>query len=408
MKLPETISQLSIDEFNYELPDERIAKYPLEKRDQSKLLIWKDRKITDDRFLNLPEWLPEKSLLIFNNTKVIRARLLFKKETGANIEIFILDPVSPTDYAQNFQQTIKCQWKCVVGNLKKWKDEKLKLPISIGDKKIILGAEKKEITGNTCTIEFSWNGDQTTFSEVLEAAGNIPIPPYLHRDSEEIDKTRYQTVYSKIKGSVAAPTAGLHFTENVFKSLENKGISTLELTLHVGAGTFQPVKSLQIESHEMHTEHFLVQRSFIETLIKHQGSVIAVGTTSVRTLESLYWLGVKAFNHQDLNPEEFVVAQWEPYQSSTGITRDKAFQSLLNYLDKNRFKQINSATQIIIVPGYQFRVIDGMVTNFHQPQSTLLLLISAFIGDNWKTIYQHAFENDYRFLSYGDSNLYLR
>lgn len=408
MKLPENISQLSIDAFDYELPDERIAKYPLEKRDQSKLLIWKDRKITDDRFLNLAEWLPEKSLLIFNNTKVISARLLFKKETGANIEIFILDPVAPADYALNFQQTHSCRWNCVVGNLKKWKTGKLELPVSVGDEKIVLGAEKKEITGNSCTIEFSWDDDQATFSEILEAAGNIPIPPYLHRESEEIDKTRYQTVYSKIKGSVAAPTAGLHFTENVFKSLDDKGISIAELTLHVGAGTFQPVKSVQVENHEMHTEHLAVPRSFIENLLKHDGPVIAVGTTSVRTLESLYWLGVKAFNNQEINPEEFVVAQWEPYQSSTTTTMKEAFQSLLSYLDKNGFEQIDSSTQIIIIPGYQFRVIDGMVTNFHQPQSTLLLLISAFIGDYWKTIYKHALENDYRFLSYGDSNLYLR
>jgi S-adenosylmethionine:tRNA ribosyltransferase-isomerase len=408
MKLPETISQLKIKEFDYNLPDERIAKYPLEKRDQSKLLIRKNDKIFDDHFFSLAEWLPDKSLLIFNNTKVIRARLLFKKETGANIEIFILEPVNPVDYAQNFQQTHCCSWNCVVGNLKKWKAGKLELTVSVRDKTVILGAIKKEKTGNSCIIEFSWNDNQTTFSEILEAAGNIPIPPYLHRDSEEIDKTRYQTVYSKIKGSVAAPTAGLHFTENVFKTLENKGILTAELTLHVGAGTFQPVKSLQVESHEMHTEHFLVQRSFIETLINHQGPVIAVGTTSVRTLESLYWLGVKAFNNQDLAQEDFVVTQWEPYQSSTEITKEKAFQSLLNYLDKNRFELINSSTQIIIVPGYQFRVIDGMITNFHQPQSTLLLLISAFIGNDWKAIYQHALENGYRFLSYGDSNLYLK
>jgi S-adenosylmethionine:tRNA ribosyltransferase-isomerase len=408
MKLPENISQLSIDEFDYELPDERIAKYPLENRDQSKLLIWKDQVISDDHFFNLADWIPEKSLLIFNNTKVIRARLLFKKDTGANIEIFILEPVSPADYAQNFQQTHQCSWNCVVGNLKKWKGGKLELTVSVGDKIISLKAEKKEIAGNSCTIEFSWNDDQITFSELLEAAGNIPIPPYLHRESEEVDKTRYQTIYSKIKGSVAAPTAGLHFTENVFKSINKKGISTAELTLHVGAGTFQPVKSLQVESHEMHTEHFLVQRSFIETLIKHQGPVIAVGTTSVRTLESLYWLGVKAFNNLDINSEELSVTQWEPYQNQLQISKETSLESLLYFMEKNGLDQINSSTQIIIVPGYEFNIIDGMLTNFHQPKSTLLLLISAFTGNYWKTIYQHALENDYRFLSYGDSNLYLK
>lgn len=408
MKLPESISQLSIDEFDYELPDDRIAKYPLEIRDQSKLLIWKDKVISDDYFFNLAEWLPEKSLIIFNNTKVIRARLLFKKETGANIEIFIIDPVSPADYARNFQQTHCCSWNCVVGNLKKWKRGKLELAVSVGDKRILLRAEKMVTTGNSCTIEFRWNDDQTTFSELLEAAGNIPIPPYLNRVSEEIDKTRYQTIYSKIKGSVAAPTAGLHFTENVFNSLYNKRISIAELTLHVGAGTFHPVKSTLVEGHEMHTEHFLVTKSFIEKLINHKGSIIAVGTTSVRTLESLYWMGVKTFNNPEIRSEELSVGQWEPYRLETEISKNEAFQSLLNYLDKNGLEQVDSSTQIMIIPGYQYRVIDGMVTNFHQPKSTLLLLISAFIGNGWKTIYQHALENGYRFLSYGDSNLYIR
>ncbi|HNW50898.1 MAG TPA: S-adenosylmethionine:tRNA ribosyltransferase-isomerase [Prolixibacteraceae bacterium] len=408
MKLPKNISQLSIDHFDYELPDERIAKYPLEIRDQSKLLVWKNQAIIDDQFFNLAHYLPEKSLLIFNNTKVIRARLLFRKETGANIEIFILDPVEPVDYALNFQQTEHCQWNCVVGNLKKWKSGKLQLPVCTEKVNTILTAEKIHHSGNTCTIEFSWKENQITFSELLEAAGNIPIPPYLHRESEEVDKTRYQTVYSKIKGSVAAPTAGLHFTESTFKSLEEKGISVAELTLHVGAGTFQPVKSNQVESHEMHTEHFLVSKSFIKQILAHQESIIAVGTTSIRTLESLYWLGVKLSSNPELPIEELWVTQWEPYQSSTGITRNDAFQSLLNYLNRNKLEFFHSSTQIIIVPGYQFRVIDGMITNFHQPKSTLLLLISAFLGDAWKTLYQHALENGYRFLSYGDSNLYLK
>jgi S-adenosylmethionine:tRNA ribosyltransferase-isomerase len=408
MNLPETISQLSIDEFDYYLPEERIAKYPLEKRDHSKLLIWKDKIIFDDHFYNLSEQLPQNSLLIFNNTRVIRARLLFKKETGANIEIFILEPVLPADYAQNFQQTHSCSWNCVVGNLKKWKGGKLELPVIFGDIIVMLNAEKKDKTGNSFIIEFSWNDDQTTFSEILEAAGNIPIPPYLHRESEEVDKTRYQTIYSKIKGSVAAPTAGLHFTESTFRSLEDKGISIAELTLHVGAGTFQPVKSFQVENHEMHTEHFHVSESFIENLLIHQGPVIAIGTTSVRTLESLYWLGVKIFNNYDLSADELSVIQWEPYQTQIQISRKTALESILHFLEKNRLEQISSSTQIMIIPGYQFKMIDGMLTNFHQPKSTLLLLISAFTGNDWKTIYQHALENSYQFLSYGDSNLYLK
>jgi S-adenosylmethionine:tRNA ribosyltransferase-isomerase len=408
MIVPDTIQTISIADFNYPLPDERIAKYPLEKRDQSKLMVWKKGTMVDEKFSNLAKLLPEKSMLIFNNTKVIRARLHFNKTTGAKIEIFVLDPINPVDYAQNFQQTERCSWKCIVGNVKKWKNGILILPIQIKDTSIHLKANNVGEAGNSRIIEFSWDNPDFTFSELLEAAGNIPIPPYLHRESEESDLTRYQTVYSKIKGSVAAPTAGLHFTDQVFDALTKKGIAKAELTLHVGAGTFQPVKSETIGDHQMHTEHILVPKLFIKKMIEHNDSIIAVGTTSIRTLESLYWMGLKVKQNIDLSPSELSISQWEPYNQSDSISRKEAFESLYNYLIHKELEQVNSSTQIIIAPGYNFHVIDGMITNFHQPQSTLLLLISAFIGDNWKKVYEHALENDYRFLSYGDSNLYLR
>ncbi|MDA3927794.1 MAG: S-adenosylmethionine:tRNA ribosyltransferase-isomerase [Prolixibacteraceae bacterium] len=408
MNKTEVNKSISIEAFNYELPNERIAKYPLEKRDDSKLLTWKSGDIADHQFSELAELLPQKCKLVFNNTKVIRARLHFKKETGANIEIFVLDPIEPADYAQNFQQTKSCQWKCIVGNSKKWKTGKLKLQLSIKNEEIELFAENLGNIGTSKTIEFSWNNSSFTFSDILEAAGNIPIPPYLHRESEAIDLNRYQTVYSKIKGSVAAPTAGLHFTDSVFESLQKKNITTAELTLHVGAGTFQPVKSETIDGHEMHTEHIVVDKSFLQNLIESENEIIAVGTTSIRTLESLYWMGFKVYNNLKLLPENLKVEQWEPYSAELKLSRKESLQALIKYMDLNRFEQINSSTQIIIVPGYQFQIIDGMITNFHQPKSTLLLLISAFIGKDWKKIYQHALVNNYRFLSYGDSNLYLK
>ncbi|MFA9389950.1 MAG: S-adenosylmethionine:tRNA ribosyltransferase-isomerase [Prolixibacteraceae bacterium] len=408
MSISDQISNIYIEDFHYELPDEQVAKYPLEQRDQSRLLVWKNGKIHDQRFSNLAEELAPNSKLIFNNTKVIRARLFFQKETGAKIEIFVLDPLEPVDYAQNFQQTERCSWKCIVGNLKKWKYGQLHMSIEIDTKRIDLVAENLGDIGNCRVIEFSWDNSDYSFADLLEAAGNMPIPPYLHRQSEAIDIHRYQTVYSKIKGSVAAPTAGLHFTDAVFEDLSKKGITTAELTLHVGAGTFQPVKSVTIGEHEMHTEHILVHREFLRELVEHKGPIIPVGTTSIRTLESLYWMGVKVHNDPELDARELKVLQWEPYQAKVEISRKEALTSLLNFLNKNELQQINSSTQIIIVPGYQFRVIDGMITNFHQPASTLLLLISAFIGANWKTVYQHAVKNNYRFLSYGDSNLYLK
>ncbi|TKG96386.1 S-adenosylmethionine:tRNA ribosyltransferase-isomerase [Puteibacter caeruleilacunae] len=407
MQLAEEIRNIGIEEFDYHLPEERIAKYPLAQRDQSKLLISKDGQIVDAKFTDISKYLPSDSLLVFNNTKVIRARLHFKKTTGAKIEIFCLDPVEPIDYALAFASTKSCSWKCIVGNLKKWKDGPLIKEVTLNNESILVQAHLVEREGKSVTVRFTWDGDHS-FSEVMETGGIIPIPPYLNRESEQSDTERYQTVYSKIKGSVAAPTAGLHFTDKVFETFKSKNIERAELTLHVGAGTFQPVKSETIEGHEMHTEHILVDQAFIETLISKIDQVIAVGTTSIRTLESLYWMGIKILQSPEISMSELLVNQWDPYLAEITIPAKESLSALLNYMKENGLPHISSATQIIILPGYQFRIISGMITNFHQPQSTLLLLISAFLGDHWKTIYKHALEQDYRFLSYGDSNLYLK
>ncbi|MCL3781456.1 S-adenosylmethionine:tRNA ribosyltransferase-isomerase [Prolixibacteraceae bacterium JC049] len=406
-ELIEQVKQIEIAEYNYSLPDERIAQYPLEQRDASKLLVWEKGNIRDERFVELGNHIPADSLLIFNNTKVIQARLHFQKSTGAKIEIFCLDPVQPTDYALNFAQRTECTWKCIVGNSKKWKSGLLSKPLTIDGKQVTLNAERLEANPGESIIRFSWDGE-VSFSEVIEAAGIIPIPPYLNRDTEQSDLERYQTVFSKIKGSVAAPTAGLHFTEKVFETFEAKNIRRAEVTLHVGAGTFKPVKSDTIDGHDMHTEHILVKRQLIETLLKQEAPIIAVGTTSIRTIESLFWMGVKTMQNPDIDPTELHITQWTPYLQPCKVTKNDALSALLSYMDKHQLDIIDSSTQIIIAPGYTFRVMSGMITNFHQPQSTLLLLISAFLGDEWKTIYQHALANEYRFLSYGDSNLYLK
>lgn len=408
MNTQKQIKAIQIEQFNYNLPDKSIAKYPLEKRDDSKLLHWKSGIISDHIFYELPKLLPDNSLLIFNNTKVIRARLFFRKETGALIEIFLLDPHSPSDYALNFQQTELCNWNCIVGNLKKWKTGVLKTVVQIGDSQLELIAENIAEAGNGRLIRFRWNNSKFTFSEIIEATGQMPIPPYLNRETEESDETRYQTVYSKVKGSVAAPTAGLHFTPQVFSNLKTAGIDIAELTLHVGAGTFQPVKSATIDGHEMHTEHIIVNLEFIEKLVAHLGPVIAVGTTSIRTLESLYWLGNQLKNNSNRNTEILKIGQWEPYESTIKHPRHEAFAAILDFMKEKGLQQIHADTQIIIIPGYPFQVIDGMITNFHQPLSTLLLLIAAFLDTDWKRVYNHALENNYRFLSYGDSNLYLK
>lgn len=399
---------IRISDYNYPLPDERIAKFPLAERDQSKLLIYRKGVVTQDCFTSLPSLLPKGPLMVFNNTKVIQARLHFRKETGAVIEVFCLEPILPNDYALNFQQTKHSAWLCMVGNLKKWKGETLKREMTVKGTALTLSAKRGECRGTSHWIDFEWDNSDVTFADILEVFGELPIPPYLNRDTQESDKRTYQTVYSKIKGSVAAPTAGLHFTPRVLEALSEADIEKEEVTLHVGAGTFKPVKSEEIEGHDMHTEYISVNRSTIEKLIAHGGEAIAVGTTSVRTLESLYHMGAALLQHPELTEEQLHVTQWQPYQENIEwpATID-ALQALLDYLNKHHLETLHSSTQIIIVPGYEYRVVKAIVTNFHQPQSTLLLLVSAFVKGDWRTIYDYALANDFRFLSYGDSSLLL-
>lgn len=398
---------IHISEYNYPLPDERIAKFPLPVRDQSKLLIYKHGEISEDVFTSLPDYLPKDSLMIFNNTKVIQARLHFRKETGALIEVFCLEPIEPNDYALNFQQTEHAAWLCMVGNLKKWKEGTLKREMTVKGQPVTLTATKGECRGTSHRIDFGWNNPDITFADILEVFGELPIPPYLNRETQESDKETYQTVYSKIKGSVAAPTAGLHFTPRVLERLKETGVELEELTLHVGAGTFRPVKSEEIEGHEMHTEYISVNRETIRKLIDHDARAIAVGTTSVRTLESLYHIGVTLAGNPDATEEELHVRQWQPYESFEEIPAVVALQKILGYLDRHGMETLHTSTQIIIAPGYRYRIVKAMVTNFHQPQSTLLLLVSAFIGNNWKAVYDYALNHSFRFLSYGDSSLLI-
>ena len=397
---------IRIEDYNYDLPDSCIAKYPLSKRDNSKLLVYEGEKITDSVFSKLSDYIPGDSLMVFNNTKVIQARLHFKKTTGAQIEIFCLEPYSPNDYLLNFQQTKSCSWVCLIGNLKKWKEGELVKEIIVEGQPVTIMAKRIQSNGDSHIVEFEWNNSHYAFSELLDATGELPIPPYLNRETEEQDKQTYQTVYSKIEGSVAAPTAGLHFTPEVFESLSRKEIKTAEITLHVGAGTFRPVKSEQIGDHIMHSEFISVRKEIIEQLLNHKGKIIAVGTTSVRTLESLYYLG--ELLEKESNPI-LKVSQWQPYNSSNNIPAKKSLKNILDYLNAHNLNTIVADTQIIIAPEYKFKIVDGIVTNFHQPQSTLLLLVSAFLGDGkWKAIYNHALNNGYRFLSYGDSSLLLK
>lgn len=401
---------IRISEFNYPLPDERIAKFPLPVRDQSKLLLYRHGEVSEDRFTSLPEYLSSGSLMIFNNTKVIQARLHFRKETGALIEVFCLEPIQPNDYALNFQQTGHVAWLCMVGNLKKWKEGILKREMTVKGKPLTLTAERGECHGTSHWIDFRWNNPEVTFADILEMFGELPIPPYLNRETQESDKETYQTVYSKIKGSVAAPTAGLHFTPRVLAALRNKGIELEELTLHVGAGTFKPVKSEEIEGHEMHTEYISVSRSTLEKLIAHDGKAVVVGTTSVRTLESLYHIGVTLLNNPEATEEDLHVRQWQPYEMSAeapAASAVEALQAIVTYLDRHRMETLHTSTQIIIAPGYEYRIVKAMVTNFHQPQSTLLLLVSAFVHGDWRKIYDYALAHDFRFLSYGDSSLLI-
>ena len=398
---------IKISEFNYPLPDERIAKFPLSNRDESKLLVYRQGEVSEDCFTSLPDYLEPGEMMVFNNTKVIQARLHFRKETGALIEVFCLEPIAPNDYVLSFQQTKKCSWLCMVGNLKKWKEGTLKHEVEVKGKTITLSATRGECRGTSHWIDFEWDDDSLTFADVLEAVGELPIPPYLNRETQESDKQTYQTVYSKIKGSVAAPTAGLHFTERVLKALDEKGIDREELTLHVGAGTFKPVKSEEIEGHEMHTEYISVNKGTIEKLIAHGGKTIAVGTTSVRTLESLYYIGILIHLNPEANQEELHVKQWMPYEPHPALTPVESLQNILDYLNRNNMEALHTSTQIIIAPGYEYKIVKKIVTNFHQPQSTLLLLVSAFVKGDWKKIYDYALSHDFRFLSYGDSSLLI-
>lgn len=400
---------IHIQDYNYMLPDDRIARFPLPQRDSSKLLIYHGGEVSEDVFFHLPDHLPQGALMIFNNTRVIQARLHFRKETGALIEVFILEPAMPMDYQENFSARGECEWYCLVGNLKKWKSGPLVRKVEVDGIVYELQAERGPLHGTSYRIRFSWHAIEAaeapllSWAEMLEAIGKLPIPPYLGRETEESDKVTYQTVYSKVEGSVAAPTAGLHFTNRVLEELDRKGVEREEVTLHVGAGTFKPVKSEEIGGHEMHTEHVAVRRSTIDRLLAHGGKAVAVGTTSVRTLESLYYMGVLAAQ----GDEELHVPQWMPYETSSALSTQEALQALADYMDRRGLDVLHSSTQIIIAPGYTFHVVCMMVTNFHQPQSTLLLLVSAFVNGRWRTIYDYALSHDFRFLSYGDSSLLI-
>lgn len=404
MNTIDKVRNIRISDYNYPLPDHRIAKHPLAAREQCKLLCYKvGGEISEGHFYDVPAVLPEKAMLVYNNTRVINARLRFRKSTGSTIEIFCLEPVAPCDYQLIFQTTQSCTWLCLVGNSKRWKQGQLTQEIEVDGKTVTLEANRGERRGNSFEIEFSWNGG-VTFASILEAIGEIPIPPYLNRGTESTDSADYQTVYSHIDGSVAAPTAGLHFTDEVLAECDKRGITRRELTLHVGAGTFQPVKSENIGEHEMHHEFISVQRSLLVDLINAEGPVVAVGTTSVRTLESLYYVGQVLETNPDADEEMLTVKQWMPYSTPCEISTKKALQNVVDYLDRHHAEAYMGSTQLMIAPGFQYRIISGMITNFHQPQSTLLLLVSAFVGvDHWRAIYDYALDHDFRFLSYGDA-----
>ena len=400
------IPEIKIEDYNYPLPDERIAKYPLSERDASKLLIYRNGNVSQDRFRNIAEQIPEGSVMVFNDTKVVPARLHFQRESGAHIEIFCLEPVLPEEYVTMFAVTEICRWKCIVGNVKRWKSDTLHLYNPLNDTEIEdmgLRADLVERCGETSIVEFTWKNG-APFSKVLEICGSVPIPPYLNRDTENIDLERYQTLYARFRGSVAAPTAGLHFTEDVLNEIRSRNVVTDTVCLHVGAGTFLPVKSSNVAEHTMHREPFVVTLPLLERLIDKTGSLVAVGTTSVRTLESLYYVGVKCI--ESGKPSD--VDQWEPYTREYPYTVQESLNAIADYLRANGLDELKVGTRIIIVPGYEFKLVDVLVTNFHQPQSTLLLLISAFVKGDWHNIYDFALENGFRFLSYGDSSILFR
>ena len=411
MALIDDIRALRIADYDYPLPDERIAKHPLAEREQCKLLYYKGGAIEERIFKEVPSLLPEHATLIYNNTRVINARLRFRKQTGSTIEIFCLEPVLPRDYEQIFQTTGHCVWQCLVGNSKRWKQGALTQTVTIDGHEVVLAATRGEQRGNAWEIAFDWDGEQgqVTFADVLDAIGEIPIPPYLNRGTEESDSTDYQTVYSHIDGSVAAPTAGLHFTDEVLAECDARGIKRREITLHVGAGTFQPVKSEHIGDHPMHYEFISVPRDVILDIINAPGPIIAVGTTSVRTLESLYYIGQILDDNPDADEEALTVTQWMPYTTPCQISTQQALQNIVDYLDRHHADAYMGSTQLMIAPGFEYRIVSGMVTNFHQPQSTLLLLVAAFVGnDQWRGMYDYAMDHGFRFLSYGDAQLLLR
>lgn len=400
------IPEIHIEDYGYPLTDDRIAKYPLPERDASKLLRYRCGTVDEFIFHDIPSLLPENSVMVFNDTKVVPARLHFEKETGAHIEIFCLEPVLPNEYNIAFAQCERCRWKCVIGNAKRWKDGDLTLYNPQNDDNINamgLKATLIDREDRTGTVEFSWKNGEP-FSNVLDSCGSVPIPPYLNRDTEDIDLERYQTLYAKYRGSVAAPTAGLHFTQRVLDGIKAKGIDMETVCLHVGAGTFLPVKTSNVADHPMHREPFTVRLDFLKDIRYAHKKVIAVGTTSVRTLESLYYVGVSCIENSA--PED--VSQWCPYTREYKYSTEEALDAIISYLESNGLDELTIGTKIIIVPGFKFRLVDMLVTNFHQPESTLILLVSAFVGGDWRTIYDYALSHGFRFLSYGDSSLLLR
>lgn len=397
------INPLNINDFDYELPDERIAKFPLAERDHSKLLVWREGVIAERRFHDLAECLPEGAMLVFNNTKVFRARLIMHKPSGARLEVFCLEPHEPADYENAFSVRGECRWRCLVGGLKKWKEGALVIDFEMGGRPCRLEALRGEQVDKAHIVTFRWDND-ATFGEIIEHLGRIPIPPYLNRESEEIDNTRYQTVYSRIEGSVAAPTAGLHFTPRLIEELRLRGVTTEEVTLHVGAGTFLPVKEDDATRHTMHTEHFVITLSTLRNLVAGLGHIFSVGTTTTRTIESLSALGWRVLQ-QGTPDAARAVGQWEIYDVPREVGAEELLRALVGWMEREGVESLSAATQIMITPHYRFRIIEGLVTNFHQPKSTLLLLISAIVGDEWRTIYRYALNHDFRFLSYGDSSL---
>ena len=400
-----TVKDISIDAYDYPLPEERIAKYPLPERDASKLLVLKDNTIQESQFKHVGDFLPKEALLVFNETKVIRARLQFHKATGSRIEVFCLEPED--DYQIAFSATSPVRWKCLIGNAKRWKEGPLSMELTVGGKPVVLSAERLMQNDQYAEIEFSWTPDNLSFASVLEAAGEIPLPPYLHRDAEPDDRDRYQTVFARYDGSVAAPTAGLHFTQPLIAALREQGFGFDEVTLHVGAGTFKPVATDTIGEHAMHSETIVVRKSLIQNLIRQIGKpIIPVGTTSTRTLESLYWIGVM-LKEQGMEWRPLHVEQWFPYESHEPLTATEALQNIVDYLEKHDLTRLEASTALMIAPSYKMRIITGLITNFHQPKSTLLLLVSALIGERWQECYRFALDHGFRFLSYGDSCLFL-